>query len=294
MTLVRRIERVIVGPTEVIALVDGAHDFIPITEAFPDADVEELLAYRADHADLHGPNDEWHLIVRAWVLRHPGGVVLVDTGVGSTVAAKWFGVEGKLMGLLKEVGIDESEIHIVVITHVHDDHIGGTVTREGTVSFPNARHLMQRADWEWAHRSAKADGVSEGDRVIWERLLLPLQSADVLQLVEGDFSLTSEILLRHVPGHTPGHQVVQVNDEGRCLLIASDAFNHPGQLSHPDWSNAADQEPSVASVSRRMILEELAARPETIVAPTHFVEAFGTVETNDAGRWAPLVPRPGA
>ncbi len=130
----------------------------------------------------------------------------MDTGVGTTIAPIWFGSDGDLGSLLQEVRVSTEEIDTVVITHIHDDHIGGTVTREGTVTFPGAQHLIQ----------------------------------------------------------------------------------HPGQLACPDWSNLADEEPCVAAASRRAILSELALRPNTIVAPTHFVEAFGTIGFIDGTVWLPL------
>ncbi|MBA3764446.1 MAG: MBL fold metallo-hydrolase [Actinobacteria bacterium] len=291
MSSPEHVERLLVGSTEVFALLDGVEDYLPMTTAFPDADADELLSYRREHPGLYGPLETWRLVVRAWILRSAGRVMLVDTGVGSAVAPAWFGASGELMVRLEEVGVDSREIETVVLTHIHDDHIGGLVDADGSLRFQNARHLLQRADRDRAHRSAAADDATESDRSIVDVLLGPLESSGRLDLVDGDRSLDQHIRLRHLPGHTPGHQVVEVDGGTTHLVIAGDTFNHPAQLTHPDWTNAADDDPALAAASRRALLAELTERPSTIIAAAHFVEAFGTVEIRDAiARWSPIAP----
>jgi glyoxylase-like metal-dependent hydrolase (beta-lactamase superfamily II) len=278
-----------VGNVRVAALLDGDADLRePITDHFPDVPSDDLLAERDAMPGVYGDRDTWHLFVRAWLLLHPGGVTLVDTGVGgaSAPAAGWFPEPGRLHEALREAGASPDQIDHVVITHVHDDHIGGVVMGDDppVPAFPRARYLIQRDDLD--HQRALAQEEDE-DRVIWERLLQPLLDAGVVEVLDGDHVLSDLIELRHAPGHTPGHQVVRVRSAGARLLVAADTFNHPIQLARPDLPSGTDTHPGVAAATRRSTLAFLLSNPGTTVAPTHFDAPFGRVVSGRDGltRW---------
>ena len=97
-----------VGHIEVLALLDGVRDLDgPMTDSFPDVPADELEAVpRARCPACTATTGAWRLHVRAWLMRHPGGVVLVDTGVGQPGAPgpSWFGAPGQLLEALREAG----------------------------------------------------------------------------------------------------------------------------------------------------------------------------------------------
>jgi glyoxylase-like metal-dependent hydrolase (beta-lactamase superfamily II) len=196
----------------------------------------------------------------------------------------WCPTVGAVRTTLAEVDAAPDEIDTVVISHSHDDHIGGVLVADGAPAFPRARYVIQRADHEW-----ERDAAREGDNPTWSTLLEPLASTGVLDVIDGDHRLTDAIELHHAPGHTPGHQVVRiVSDDGRALLSA-DTWNHPAQLAHPDWWSGSDDDHEAAEATRRDLLTELMDEPETIVAPTHFAEAFLRVRHGPDGSatWEP-------
>jgi len=262
-----------------------------VTDAFPGGPPDQLLAYRSRYPGVYGANDRWRLRIRAWLVRHPRGVILVDTGVGQPGAPgpEWMGAAGDLPHALREAGAEPESIDTVVISHVHDDHIGGTVRFEGETpvpAFPNARHIVQRADLEWQREAARE---SEEDETIWRTLLAPLEAAGLIDAVDGDTDLVEGIQLHHLPGHTPGHQVVRLHSEPDRAIIGADIFNHPAQISHPDWFAETDADHALAAASRRAMLAELASHPGTVFAPAHLAEAFGEVRNGPDGLtgWAP-------
>jgi glyoxylase-like metal-dependent hydrolase (beta-lactamase superfamily II) len=263
-----------VGHIRVTALLDGVGDIEPITEAFPDAPAEALLAYRERYPGVYGESDAWRLRIRAWLIRSPQALILVDTGIGVEGAPgpKWFGATGRLMEEVRAEGISPADIDLVVITHVHDDHLGGTVTVGGDPAFPAARYVVQTADLAWQRASA---AENDEERASWNTLLQPLMDKGIVQEVDGTVALTPGIEVQLFPGHTPGHQVVRVSDEARRLVISGDAFTHPMQLSHPDWANESDDTPAIADTSRRKLIAELGSHPGMVLAPTHFAEPFG-------------------
>jgi len=279
-----------VGDVEVIALTDGLADIeSPMTEAFPDIPPAAHEATKVRYPEIYGPGDAWRLTVRAWLVRHPGGVLLMDTGVGpaTSAAMAWFPEPGRLHGALASVGASADQIDTVAISHVHDDHVGGTVTAEGTPAFPNAHYLIQQADLdaldEWRVEN-------DEDRAIHDQMIQPIRDAGQLVALDGDHRLSDALELHLAPGHTPGHQVLRVVSGGNRLMISADAWNHPAQIGHPVWASGTDAEPSRATATRRALLTELLSRPGSLFAPTHLAEPFGRVRTGPDGvaAWDPV------
>lgn len=281
-----------IGGIEVVSLLDGV-------EGLDDPDILD---------PSHGPSDPiwepsrrrypavfaahggWRLHVRATLLRAHSRTVLVDTGVGGPTAPamSWYPAAGRLMAVLAESETSPTEVEVVVLTHVHDDHIGGTVTAAGEPAFPNARYVINRVELDWLEELARK---SDEDQVIWNQLLAPLKSRGVLQAIDGDHEVAQGIGTRHLPGHTPGHQVVEVSDGGASLLLSGDAINHPAQLRQPELATGSDEDVEGALWARRMLLGEL-VDSDRVLAPSHFAEPFGRVVSDGpAGgvSWVPIV-----
>ena len=276
-----------VGDIEVLALIDGDHDLgSPVADAFPDIPVERLMADPDLEPAIYGPDGSHRLRVRAWLVRHPAGVLLVDTGVGRSGApgVEWFGEPGKLLDALRETGTPPDAIDTVLLTHVHDDHIGGTVVFDDeqvpAPAFPNARYVLQAADREWQRELARAD---EEDREIETVHLKPLEDAGVLNLIEGDHRLAEGLEAHLAPGHTPGHQALWIQSRERRAIISADAFNHPLQVGRPDWPSGSDDVPARAAMTRRALLAQVLAHAGTTVAPTHFTASFGHIRSGADG-----------
>lgn len=275
-----------VGSIEVTAIVDADLELDPITDAFPDIPPDPLRGDDEDASSVRTAAGNWRLLVRAWVIRHPAGLVLVDTGVGGPTSptAAWVPSPGVLVDALGHLGIGAADIPTVVITHVHDDHIGGLLDATGKPTFRNARHVLQRADLEWQRALGRE---SDEDRAIWE-LLVPLEAAGMLDAIDGDRRIADGIQLQHLPGHTPGHQIVRVGDASARLTISADTWNHPLQLMHPGWPSGPDNDHAGAAEARRALRRAIADEPGTIVAPTHFADPFVRIdERGDASTWRP-------
>jgi glyoxylase-like metal-dependent hydrolase (beta-lactamase superfamily II) len=281
-----------IGDVEVTALTDGVADLeTPIVEAFPVAPPDAVLAERSAHPGIYGRDDSWRLIVRTWLVRSRAGILLVDTGLGPETSAtmSWFPEPGRLRDALSSVGVVPADIETVVISHVHDDHVGGAVAGDGTPAFPNARYLLQRADLEALESWASSN---EEDRVIFEQMVEPLRAAGQLDTLEGDHRLDPELSLHLAPGHTPGHQVLRVASGEDRLLISADTWNHPTQLRHPEWASATDVDHDRASATRQILLAELRDQPSTVCAPTHLDHPFWRIVEGADGlpSWEPVSP----
>lgn len=277
---------VTVGSVEVLALCDGVTDYhSPIDVAYPGISAQDWDPYRDRYPAAFASSGTWRLHVHCFVVRSAGRTILVDTGVGPphAPATGWFGGSGRLPRELEEAGVDPAAVDAVVITHLHDDHIGWNVTGDGSPRFPNARYVIPAADWEEYREPA-----DEEDRAIAEQLLRPLQGAGVVELVDGEAVFTDDVLAFHTPGHTPGHQSVLVASRGLQLLVSGDLTNHPAQLHQPSWAAASDADPDLATETRIRVLERV-EREDIAYTTSHFAEPFGRIERlGDGWTWMPL------
>jgi glyoxylase-like metal-dependent hydrolase (beta-lactamase superfamily II) len=242
-----------VAGLEVIPLCDGVGPMGPALRRPPKEIFPEATAH--DWAGLD--TTEWVLHFHCYLLRDRGGrTVLVDTGIGGvdSPAATWAPVPGRLLDELAAVGTAPGDVDVVVLTHLHSDHAGGA-TAGGVPAFPNARHVLQRAEVDWASEAIR------------DYVLRPL--GERVQQVDGDAEVLPGIRVRHTPGHTPGHQVVRVGD----LVLTGDLVLHPVQLVNPAVTYRYDEDTERAAATRIALLDELRATGGTI-GTAHFADPF--------------------
>lgn len=257
-----------VGKLTIVALEDAAGPFIqPRAEAFPDASTAQWAA--ADAADPAAVTSagEWWLHFRSYAIRYgEGPVTLVDAGIGpaGSLAADWAPVPGHLPGELAAAGIAPSEVTAIVLTHLHNDHMGWAVPRDSP--FTAARVVVQQADVD-VYR-ANRDHAGQ-----YDLLIEPLLAQGRLQVVAGDATLGPGKRIVSTPGHTPGHQSVLAEDGDASLLVAGDLAVHMIQLLNPDLAYAGDTDPDQARATRRRVVGEVIARGTTM-AVSHLGTSF--------------------
>jgi glyoxylase-like metal-dependent hydrolase (beta-lactamase superfamily II) len=273
-----------VGTVQVTAVCDVTGDFpVPLDQAFPGVEAAAWAPWRRRHPDAFSGPDRWRLRDWCFVVRARERVVLVDTGVGGegVPGATWIGTPGRLPEELAAAGVEPDEIDLVVLTHLHLDHIGWNLAWDGDrprPRFPRARYLVQRADWELFAAWGDAD-----DRAAFERCVAPLRSLGVAELLDGDRVLDDQLSLVHTPGHTPGSQSLLVRSGDDAALLWGDVANHPAQVGEPDWGPRSDVQPEVARGTRRQLLDRVESEGMWL-APAHFPEPFGTVTRDADGR----------
>lgn len=213
--------------SEIVPLLDAEGSFATFRQAF-------------------GVDDDtpWHMRFNAYLVRHDGHTVLVDTGVGPPDAPDRFLRErqGLLPGALRRAGVAPADVELVVLTHLHPDHVGWNM-RGGEPFFPNARYVCTRADHDWI-TSARPDRPYVRDNVI------ALAAAGRLELVDGPAEPLSGLRLVPAPGHTPGHCLVELPD----ATIAADLAVHERQLAEPGLAYVAEEDPAAAAAARRRLL----------------------------------------
>ncbi|TDD29452.1 MBL fold metallo-hydrolase [Kribbella turkmenica] len=234
----------------------------PIEEALPGW-TPAHAAWTAEVMPGNIQGQGWWLHFHSYLLTGAGGVVLVDAGIGPAggEAAAWLGVSGRLPALLAKVGVRETDIDTVVLTHVHLDHVGWSTDGEQP-RFTNAEYVVQRAELEHVRGGAT-----------YERMIRPIVDAGQLRAVDGEIGLRGMRLLP-TPGHTPGHQSVLT---ARAVL-AGDVLVHPAQARWPELTYVYERDPARAVTSRREVLAVAAASGIPVVAAHPHAGLTGDVQ----------------
>ena len=246
-----------IGNLQVTALVDLTPPPRDVSAIYPDVPADEWGPYQ----DFALENGMWQTQFCAFLIRAVNGdgpIVLVDTAMGP-------GEEpGNLLEELAANGVEPADISAVVTTHPHGDHVGWNVSYDGDTpraTFPNARYMLARADWDhWTSDEIAPNVPAIGKSV------QPLEGLGVLHLVDGEEEVAPGVKTLPANGHTPGHQVVVVESNGETGVIIGDLFHNVAQVTETHWCPMFDWNQDMARTSRREILGRAASGGWTVFA----------------------------
>jgi glyoxylase-like metal-dependent hydrolase (beta-lactamase superfamily II) len=276
--------RTMVGSLEVTALYDGYFDLDPkqlLKNTHP-GEVQRDLA----QAFITGPTVRTS--VNGFLVNTGSQLILVDTGTGGQMAPS----TGHLVDNLKAAGYTPEQVDVVLLTHLHGDHVGGVLTPEGKPAFPNATVMVsapEAAFWLDETQKAKAPKDMQGFFDMAMKAAAPYQAAGRWKT----FAPNSEVLpgVRAVAtGHTPGHSSYLFESNGQKLLVTGDIV-HFGvvQFADPDVAVAFDTDNKAAIASRKKVWRQ-AAKDGTLLASAHVsFPGLGHVRAEGKGfAWVPV------
>ena len=200
--------------------------------------------------------------------------ILFDAGLGNDL---W-------VQKLTEAGVKPESVKLVLLTHMHGDHIGGLL-RGNERRFPNARVLVATPEYEWwLARSYTPPAAEQPLRV------LAAYGTDLATFQFDDIVFeNSEVRVKALDasGHTPGHAVFLIEgkgEQGQRLLILGDLLHAAAlQFPRPEVCARFDMDHEKAIAARKRILD-FAVQEKIPVAGMHFPPPhFGIVEKNDRG-----------
>lgn len=187
--------------------------------------------------------------------------ILIDTGMGNKQDAKFFGHyhphgEDSIENNLNKNGFSIQDITDVFLTHLHFDHCGGAVKRDGEQllpAFPNAQYWSNEAHWQSALKPNERERAS-----FLKENFMPLMEREGLlhYVTEGNWIENFEVKI--VQGHTDSMMLPLINFNGRKLLFCADLIPSAAHVSMP-WVMAYDMRPLETLNEKRAILKEAAA-----------------------------------
>jgi glyoxylase-like metal-dependent hydrolase (beta-lactamase superfamily II) len=185
------------------------------------------------------PADKSQFFFTPTVVRVGSDVVLFDTGLSAegTTAA------------LSAAGIAPEHVTVVVITHMHGDHIGGMTTEAGGLTYPNARYVTGQTEF---------DHWNGTDNETFAAKVKPF--AERFEFIGDGGSVASGITGMAAFGHTPGHMVYMLDSGGEQILVMADTANHyVWSLAYPEWEVRFDMDKAAAAETRKKVLGMVAA-----------------------------------
>ena len=277
--------RVKVGDLEVTALFDGTGAFDPQwlngTKASMDGVVE---AVREDPhlLDVAGTS---------FLVNTGKQLILVDVGAGT-----WWGggAFGRMAGSLRSAGYAPEEVDIVLVTHLHSDHVGGLTTQGGQRVFPNADVYVARAEsefWLSPDIAAKAPKDAQPFFQSAQAIAAPYIKAGRWHTFSGSEPFVDGMEVVPLSGHTPGHTGYEFSSKGHKVLFWGDIVHALRvQLQHPEVTAMFDIDQTAAAATRHQLLLKLAREDVLIAGPHMNFPAMGRLRKEGSEyRWAPVV-----
>lgn len=266
-----------VGEFEVNTLFDGAVSVKEPQKTFGmnvDADT-----FTTTSAENFIPADAFKAYFTPTLVNTGSELILFDTGVGEGGRP----ARGNMRAALQSAGYTPEQVDVVVITHMHPDHIGGLM-EAGAPAFPNARYVTGQTEYDfWSGMDPEANGVTK----LMAKNVKPL--AEKMTFLKGGESVASGITAVDAHGHTPGHTVYMLENGGQQLLLAADTANHyVWSLARPDWEVRFDMDKEAAAATRKSLIGMLAADKIPFVGYHMPFPAVGYVASDGAGfRYVP-------
>jgi glyoxylase-like metal-dependent hydrolase (beta-lactamase superfamily II) len=226
------------------------------------------------------PADENNLCswaMRCLLIEEGGRLILVDNGMGNKQDAKFLGHyylhgDATVDKSLAAHGFHRDDITDVFLTHLHFDHCGGSIVREGerlAPAFKNAIYWSNERHWKWATEPNDREKAS-----FLRENILPIQESGQLRFIElgetgtaavgaaGPILIPSGIIpqlsIRLANGHTDAMMLPQIDYKGRTIVFVADLLPSTGHIPVP-YVMAYDMFPLTTLNEKKAFLTEAAA-----------------------------------
>jgi glyoxylase-like metal-dependent hydrolase (beta-lactamase superfamily II) len=199
--------------------------------------------------------------MRCLLIEDGGRLILIDNGIGNKQDDKFFGHyylhgDDTLDGSLIKHGFTRNDITDVILTHLHFDHCGGSIIREGEKllpAFPKAIYWSNERHWKWATEPNEREKAS-----FLKENILPIHQSGQLRFIENSANdFPSGIAIRQVFGHTEAMMLPQFSYKGKQVLFMADLLPSTAHIPLP-YVMAYDMFPLTTLQEKKSFLLEAA------------------------------------
>jgi glyoxylase-like metal-dependent hydrolase (beta-lactamase superfamily II) len=235
------------------------------------------------------PTDFLTLNLNTLLLEIGGRRVLLEAGAGSTMGPNG----GRLFDNLQAIGLSPDDIDVVVVSHIHPDHVGNLRAADGGRAFPKARVFAPRADWAFfvdAEPDLSYMPVPPEFRQRFaaniKRSVQPVTQG--IELYEAGTELLPGLTTIAASGHTPGMAAFLVHSGADQLLLTADLAYHPVVNIDRPWRPGPDRDQEAAATARHRIFDQAAADRMLVLGFHYPFPGLGRILRTDSGyAWVP-------
>ncbi|WP_341834487.1 MBL fold metallo-hydrolase [Chitinophaga pollutisoli] len=198
--------------------------------------------------------------MRCMLVEDGNRLVLIDNGIGNKQDAKFFSHyylhgDDTLDKSLAALGYHRNDITDVFLTHLHFDHCGGSIEREGdklVPAFKNAHYWSNEAHWKWATEPNDREKAS-----FLRDNILPIQQSGQLKFIDQQdgISFTDHIRVRFAYGHTDAMMLPEIRYNGHTIVYMADLLPSTGHIPLP-YVMAYDMFPLTTLEEKKRFLME--------------------------------------
>lgn len=214
-------------------------------------------------------------------------LTLIDTALGDKQDAKFFGHyylhgDDTLDLSLAQYGFHRDDITDIILTHLHFDHCGGAIKRNGEMlipAFKNAEFWSNEKHWDWAvnpNPREKASFLKEN--------ILPIQESGQLRFLnenEND-KYDDNISIRYANGHTEAMMLPQIEYKGKTILYMADLLPSVGHIPLP-YVMGYDTRPLVTMDERQSYWQEIVDKEYILFLEHDSVNECCTLQNTEKG-----------
>ena len=274
-----------IGEVKVTRIVE-LYDFTDnINMTMSDATAEEVIALDWLHPHYATPEGLQRMNFQGFVIQAPGRNIVVDSCIGAG-RERDFDVfcnlpEGFIEDL-ESLGITRHDVDTVMCTHLHFDHVGWNTykdpaTGEFTPTFPNARYLFGKTEYEAWQNVLRHDGVHTDTHLI--ECVDPIVALGLADFIEADHVIAPGITCEPSHGHTPGHVHVCIESAGARAVITGDLMHHPMQCAMPHRTATFDMDKDSGRQSRITFVDKYKDSGVVVIGAHFFDPTAGHIET---------------
>ena len=235
----------------------GQFEVFVLVEAEREGNVAILIDVDEEILKNHIPETGFKHSTNAFLIKTSEQNILIDAGTGAGRS---------ILEKIELLGLEKEEIDTILLTHLHFDHFGGLRT-ENDRNFPNAKIYLSKEELLQFTEVNPNQAAIETIELYSDNVV----TFDANMLDEPHNELMPGIIPIANFGHTPGHTVFLVENNGEKLIIAGDFLHVPlVQFSNPDISATFDVDPVMAAFSRKQIID-YAAKNKIPIGGMHIV-----------------------
>lgn len=249
-----------VGDIEVTSIYDGVwqnNSFDGIAAGVPGNDVKAALSKA-------GQTTDYIPIEFAFTVIKTGGkTILLDAGTGGQLAPT---AGLAVRGGLEAAGITPDNVDMVLLSHMHPDHIFGLMEKDTNAQiYPNAEIMVHETEYNYWTDPSIIETLPERRQGLAKRIQATFPDWKNVSQFDGKTDLAPGIRAVESFGHAPGHVSFHLSSGDDQLLLIGDAVIVPALfLANLDWQLTFDANKDQASATRKAIIAQAVADKMTI------------------------------